>query len=94
MLGLRPEDIRIHTEKTKESSIQTEIYVTEPLGSETIVDIKLGDNIIKVLTEADVPGKSGQPIWITFNYSKLHMFHDETHECVYHATEINKFEIV
>jgi len=91
VLGLRPEDIRINMEKTKESSIRTEIYVTEPLGSETIVDIKLGDNIIKVLTEPDFPG---QPIWITFNYSKLHMFHDETHECVYHATEINKFEIV
>ncbi|MHC4103809.1 MAG: ABC transporter ATP-binding protein [Planctomycetota bacterium] len=94
VLGLRPEDIRINMEKTKESSIKTEIYVTEPLGNETIVDIKLGDNIIKVLTEPDFPGKTGQPIWITFNCSKLHIFHDETHECVYHATEKNKFEIV
>ncbi len=72
---------------------QAEIYVTEPLGNETIIDIKLGQNIIKVLAEPDFPGSPGQRIYITMNCTKLHLFHDETHECVYHATEKNMLKI-
>lgn len=93
ILGLRPEDIKINIEKPKERSIQSEIYVTEPLGNETIVDIKLGQTIIKVLAEPDFPGSPGQRIYITMNCTKLHLFHDETHECVYHATEKNMLKI-
>jgi ABC-type sugar transport system ATPase subunit len=94
ILGLRPEDIRIHHAKPKDPSIQAEIYVTEPLGNETIVDIKIGDNVIKVLAESDFSGNSGQTIWITFNYHKLHLFDDEQHSCVYHATDESDFKVV
>jgi ABC-type sugar transport system ATPase subunit len=94
VLGLRPEDISIHEDKPKEKSIPAEIYVTEPLGSETIVDIKLGENVIKVLTEPDFSGTSDQSVWITFDSHKLHLFDDESHECVYHASDKSTFAIV
>ena len=94
VLGLRPEDILIHKEKPKEKSIQAQIYVTEPLGNETIVDIKIGENVIKVLAESDFSGSSNQGVWITFNSHKLHLFDNESHECVYHASDKSKFEIV
>jgi len=94
VLGLRPEDINIHHAQPKEKSIQAQIYVIEPLGSETIVDIKIGENVIKVLAESDFSGVSNQGVWITFNSHKLHLFDNESHECVYHASEKSKFEIV
>ena len=93
VLGLRPEDITIHPDHPKEDSIPAEIYVTEPLGNETIVDIKLGDNVIKVLSEPDFAGKSGQRVWITINETKLHLFHDESHECIFYATDKSTFSI-
>jgi ABC-type sugar transport system ATPase subunit len=93
VLGFRPEDIKIHLSKPKEKAIPAEIYVTEPLGSETIVDIKLGENVIKVLSEPDFPGKSGENVWIAINSSKLHLFHEESHECIFHATNKSTFTI-
>ena len=93
MLGFRPEDVKIHMSKPKIQSIPAEIYVTEPLGNETIVDIKLGDNVIKVLAEPDFSGTSNQDVWITLNSHKLHLFDHESHECVYHASDKTKFDI-
>jgi multiple sugar transport system ATP-binding protein len=94
VIGLRPEDIVIHKTKAKEQSVPAEIYVIEPLGNETIVDVALGENVIKVLAEPDFEGQSGQRIWITMNFAKLHLFYDETHECIYHASDKDEFIIL
>jgi ABC-type sugar transport system ATPase subunit len=93
VLGFRPEDIKIHLSKPAIASISAEIYVTEPLGNETIVDIKLGDNVIKVLAESDFVGEPGQNVWITANTHKLHLFDQDSHECVFHATEKSAFSL-
>jgi ABC-type sugar transport system ATPase subunit len=94
VLGFRPEDIRIHHQKPKQEAIPAEIYVTEPLGNETIVDIKLGDTVIKVLAESDFEGSPGHPVWIAANMHRLHLFDEESQACVYHATEKSSFHIV
>jgi len=93
ILGFRPEDIKIHMSKPEIQSIPAEIYVTEPLGNETIVDIKLGDNVIKVLAEPDFTGEPGKNIWISANTHKLHLFDEASHECVFHATEKSAFSL-
>lgn len=93
ILGIRPEDIRIYTEKPAEKAIEAELYVTEPLGNETIVDVKLGENVIKVLIPSDFTGEPGQRIWVSFICSRLHIFHDETHECIHHASEESGFRL-
>jgi multiple sugar transport system ATP-binding protein len=93
VLGFRPEDIKIHMSKPNIASIPAEIYVTEPLGNETIVDIKLGDNVIKVLAEPGFVGEPGQNVWITANIHKLHLFDESSHECVFHATEKSTFSL-
>lgn len=94
VLGLRPEDVRIHAEKRIEGSVPAEIYVTEPLGNETIVDVKMGENVVKVIEEPDFEGKSGQKIWIKIDSAKIHFFHDETHECIYHASKKDRIDIL
>jgi multiple sugar transport system ATP-binding protein len=94
VLGLRPEDIHIHKEKPGDSSIQAQIYVIEPLGNETIVDIKIGEDVIKVLAESDFSGDLNQDVWINFNNHKLHLFNEQSQECLYHATDKSSFAIV
>ncbi|RLE63004.1 MAG: hypothetical protein DRJ47_09880, partial [Thermoprotei archaeon] len=59
ILGIRPEDITINKVPTEgQINIRSEVYVIEPLGSETIVDFKTGDKNLKAKTiqEAVNPG--------------------------------------
>ena len=93
-LGMRPEDIKIYSAKPKESAVKAEVYVTEPLGNETIVDVKIGDDVIKVLTGSHFSGKAGDAIWITINVHKLHLFHEGSHECIYHASDQSDFKLL
>ena len=86
LLGVRPEDINIHHQKETGACIAAEIYVVEPLGNETVVDIKLGDNIIKVLAGADFMGASGEKVWITLRLDRLHFFDKESGQGLLHIS--------
>lgn len=85
ILGIRPEDIAIYFEKPKNAAIGAEVYVTEPLGNKTIVDIRMGKDVIKAIASASFSGKPGQKVWLMVKESKLHLFEKETGSCVYHA---------
>lgn len=87
LLGVRPEDINIHLQKETDDCIAAEIYVVEPLGNETVVDIKLGDNIIKVLADADFTGTSREKVWISLRLDRLHFFDKESGQCLLHTSE-------
>jgi multiple sugar transport system ATP-binding protein len=89
VLGVRPEDIHIHQSAPSGRTIPAEIYVTEPLGNETIVDVKVGENVIKVLAESDFDGNAGDSIHVSVDAEKLHLFDSETHECMYHTDSAN-----
>jgi multiple sugar transport system ATP-binding protein len=93
ILGVRSEDVKIHLEKPPIPAVDAEIYVTEPLGNETIVDIKVGKAVIKVLAESDFPGKPGRSVWIRINGHKLHFFDAATQRCLYHTSERDEIEI-
>lgn len=92
-IGIRPEDIVIHSSKPSGQSIAAKVYVYEPLGNETVVDVSVGDTIIKVLADPDFYGESGQDIWLTMNMQKLHLFDDEEGDCLVHLSEADKVEI-
>lgn len=95
VIGIRPEDITIYLDRPdRDDLIETEIFVSEPLGNETIVDIKLGHEIIKALVEADFPGDRGNKVWIEFDGTKFHVFHKKTGECLFHASNEAFFQIL
>ncbi|MFQ6135167.1 MAG: ABC transporter ATP-binding protein, partial [Nitrososphaerales archaeon] len=73
ILGVRPEDIAIAREKSADA-VESEVYLTEPLGSEIIVIMKLGDNMVNAKAEAGADIKIGEKVWMSFNKSKIHIF--------------------
>lgn len=75
-LGIRPEDVEVTTTKTSES-IEGEIYVAEPLGAETILNIKIGTDIVRAKTTALTESTPGKKIWARFSKSKIHIFSPE-----------------
>ena len=93
VLGIRPEDVRIHLDEPQEDAISAEVYVTEPLGSETIVDVKLGEDVIKVLAEPDFPGNPGQKIWAKLSSPRIHFFDAQSHQCLFHASDESALQI-
>ena len=73
-MGVRPDALSISGIKPKEEFIQGEIFVTELLGSDMIVDVNLADSRIRVKTTPEFAGKEGERCYITVNREKWHAF--------------------
>jgi ABC-type sugar transport system ATPase subunit len=94
IIGVRPEDVKIHLQApTDGESIPAEIFVVEPLGNETIVDVNIRGKIIKALVDARFDGCSKQKVWVSFDCSKLHIFCGESKCCLYHAESNTDFKL-
>ncbi len=76
-LGLRPEDIELKPEQTA-GTFPAEVYVVEPLGDRTIVDLRLGEDMIKVKTAPDFMAESGDVVGVEFDSARLHIFDKQT----------------
>lgn len=81
ILGVRPEDVSLGKKRTPEKLVEAEIYVIEPLGSEIIVDLKVGDNLVKVKT-TDFTMNIGKKVWVGFNKEKMHLFDKKTERVI------------
>jgi len=81
ILGVRPQDIALH-EKQTPNSISTEVYAMEPLGSEAIVDLRLGDIIIKAVAPPTYRTRPGDTTWIIFNMDRIHVLDKKTEKAI------------
>lgn len=77
VLGLRAEDMEVLTEPVS-GAVPAEIYIVEPLGAETIVNVKVGEHIIKVRARPEFRAPIGANIWLRWNQAKVHVFDAET----------------
>ena len=82
ILGIRCEDISLGKKRTPEKFVEAEVYVTEPLGSEVIVDLKVGLNLVKAKTTPDFAIDMGDKVWIGFNKKRMHLFDKKTEKAV------------
>jgi multiple sugar transport system ATP-binding protein len=75
VLGVRPENI--HPGQQDSSDISARVEVVEPLGSETLLHLKLGEQNLIVKVNPDYKPALGQIIKLTFEMNKAHLFsHD------------------
>jgi len=72
-LGVRPEDVRIFTEE-RERGLPAQVYITELMGNETFVFLKLGGEKIVARTSPDVRLEIEAQVWVEFDERKLHFF--------------------
>ena len=78
ILGIRPDSIRVKYSKEKPENIKAEIYITEPLGSDVIVDALLGKEKIKIRAPFDFRGDRGSTIFLDFVPERIHLFDAKT----------------
>ncbi|MCP4167862.1 MAG: ABC transporter ATP-binding protein [Chloroflexi bacterium] len=74
LLGVRPEDIRVYDQAPSDTSFPARVSVVEPLGQETILDLDFGDDIIKATIPPTQKVSEHQPVYLTFDPAKLHLF--------------------
>ncbi len=82
-LGVRPEDLQVSVEKTINTVIPAEVYVVEPQGANLVIDLKIGDQIIKAITPLTLDAKLGQQVWVGFDLKKIHIFDGKTEKTIY-----------
>ncbi len=77
ILGVRPEHTKI-VKSMEEGYIQLEVFVSERVRPEIIVDLKTGEKIIKALAPAEFDVSMGDKVWVKFE--KIFLFDKRTGE--------------
>jgi len=78
VLGIRPQDVQVSLESIQEPCLCTETFATEPLGDQTILDVKVGDALVKAVVVPEFPADMGTEVWISFPAHKVHLFDKKT----------------
>lgn len=81
ILGIRSEDIFVKDETAKDT-IRAEVYILEPLGSENIIDLKIGEKLIKAKTLPTIQPEVGQIVQMWFNKDRMHVFDKKTEKAI------------
>ena len=74
-LGIRPENILVGSDGEQ---IQAKVEVVEPLGSETLLHLRVGVQALVVKAGPDYKPSVGEEIGIAFEMNKAHVFNRQT----------------
>ncbi len=78
LFGIRSEDVEIVPNRQDETTLSGEVYVIEPLGDRTYVDVRVGGESIKVRAAPTYESHAGHLIWLQFNPDRFHVFDEAT----------------
>jgi multiple sugar transport system ATP-binding protein len=85
VLGIRPEDIRLHREPG-EGRVPAEVYVTEPQGHEMIVDLSFEKMILRVREDREhglgESLKLNERVYMAFALPRVHVFDKQSRVCI------------
>ena len=76
LLGLRAEDLSV--ERRGDASLPGELYGLEPLGDRTVVDVKVGAEMLKVKARPAVTGTPGERLSVAVDLDRAHLFDADT----------------
>ena len=76
-LAVRPEDIGIDRSGAGDG-VEAAIYEVEPLGAFTVVDISVGEQILKVQAPGQPQFALGEQVRLALDPDRCHLFHGET----------------
>ena len=74
-LGIRPEDLRVGSSGSDDHlSISAVVEVVEQLGSQSLLDVKVGSGAMVAAVEPTVKIKVREPLRLAFDVERLHFF--------------------
>jgi multiple sugar transport system ATP-binding protein len=82
-LGVRPEDMRVaNGGDSVDSSIDAAVEVIEKLGSEILLDVKVGPTTMVAAVEPTVRAKVHDRLRLALNPDRLHFFDDQNEAAI------------
>jgi multiple sugar transport system ATP-binding protein len=79
ILGIRPQDVQVYKDaKMKNDLIGAKLYTTEPLGDVLILDLKVGDYLVKAVVSPDFKVENTDQLWMKFPVGKILLFDKKT----------------
>ena len=88
-VGARPEDVHIVHDG---EGIPAKVYVTEPLGAETVADLHVGEQVVKALADPELELRTDQPVKLRLDARRLHLF-DESGDAILSAAGDDVFTV-
>jgi multiple sugar transport system ATP-binding protein len=84
VIGIRAENME--TLKTPaEDALQVEVLVVEPLGSQNLLTVQIGEDIVKVATHPTFEVAPGMDIWLRFPADKIRWIDRDSERVLYPA---------
>jgi multiple sugar transport system ATP-binding protein len=79
ILGVRPQDVLVYKDaKRKKGLIKVRLEVTEPLGDRQILNLRVGEYLVKAMVDPDFKAEMGDELWISFPIDKIYLFDKKT----------------
>jgi multiple sugar transport system ATP-binding protein len=82
VIGIRAENMEAFRSPT-EDALQVEVLVVEPLGSQNLLTVQIGEDIVKVATHPDFNVEPGTHIWLRFPPDKIRWLDPEDEQVLY-----------
>jgi ABC-type sugar transport system ATPase subunit len=78
LFGIRPSDIEIVKEKGIKKGIEASVYTLEPIGADIIVNLKVGEDIIKTKISSTFKLEVDQKVFLEIDEEAIHLFNEKT----------------
>jgi multiple sugar transport system ATP-binding protein len=72
-IGIRPEDVALSM-VPDEGAFPASVFVSEPLGNEVIVNVLVGETVVKVRADPSVRPKRGDRVYLRAARDRVHVF--------------------
>ncbi len=82
VIGIRAENMETLTESA-DDAIPVVVDVVEPLGSQNLLTVAMGQDRIKVSTHPDMQIRSGQTVWLRFPADKIRWIDRDSGKVLY-----------
>jgi ABC-type sugar transport system ATPase subunit len=66
-----------------EDALKVNVLVVEPLGSQNLLTVKIGENIVKVATHPAFSVDPGMEVWLRFPANKIRWIDPESFRVLY-----------
>jgi ABC-type sugar transport system ATPase subunit len=82
VLGARPMHLQLSTQKPDPPFLNGKVYLSEVLGSVTVVHVTVGDVLLRVFVSAVRRIPSGTPVWLSYELERFHLFDAQTGKAI------------
>jgi multiple sugar transport system ATP-binding protein len=82
VLGIRAENMET-LKQPAEDALEVEVLVVEPLGSQNLLTVQIGEDIVKVATHPNFEVEPGMQVWLRFPAEKIRWLDRESQLVLY-----------